>query len=83
MKPIWLIEADYTNGFELYVKFNDGTKGLVDLAGRLKGPIFAPLADPAYFKKFKLNQWTIYWDNGADIAPEFLYNLVRENQAVL
>jgi hypothetical protein len=40
----------------------------------LWGEIFIPLKNIDYFKKFKLNPFTIEWENGADFAPEFLYN---------
>ncbi len=29
-----------------------------------------------YFKSFKLKSWTIECENGADCAPEFLYELL-------
>jgi hypothetical protein len=82
MEVIWVTEAVYNSGFQIYLKFNDGTSGLVDLKNKLKGPIFKPLEDIGYFKKFGLNSWTIEWPNGADLAPEFLYRLVMENPTI-
>lgn len=74
-----LIEARYVRAFVLWLRFSDGSEGEVDLAGELSGPIFEPLRDPAYFRSFRLDPelHTIVWPNGADIAPEFLYERVR------
>lgn len=82
MKPIWIIEAIYQQDFQIKLKFNDGTEGIVNLENKLKGPIFEPLKSKDYFKKFKLNSWTLEWPNGADLAPEFLYELIGKNMPV-
>jgi len=40
--------------------------------------VFEPLKDVSYFKNFELAEYgTIAWPNGADIAPEFLYQQTR------
>ena len=56
----------------------DGVEGDVDLENELDGEVFDPLKDPAYFKSFEVNPelHTITWQNGADFAPEFLYEKV-------
>ncbi len=73
MNIIWVVEAKYIDNFKIFLTFNDGKQGLVDLNNKLKGPIFEPLKDVQFFKDFRLNSWTIEWPNGADLAPEFLY----------
>jgi hypothetical protein len=40
-----------------------------------KRKIFSPLIDKEYFKNFSLRFNTICWENEADFAPEFLYEL--------
>ena len=66
-----IIEARALGDHRVWVCFDDGTEGELDLAGELDGPIFAPLRDPAYFARFTVDD-TLVWPNGADFAPEFL-----------
>ena len=72
------IEAvTYMNDYKLCLKFNDGMIKEVDLQPELYGEIFEPLKDINYFKKVYVNEntKTIEWPNGADFAPEFLYEI--------
>lgn len=66
-------KAKYVRGYLIEVKFNDGTKKIIDFEGWLSGPIFKPLRNKGYFRKFFIDGPTIAWPNGADIAPETLY----------
>jgi hypothetical protein len=74
-----VIEARYIHGFTVWIKFEDGTEGDVDLSGELYGPVFEPLKVVNYFKLVKVDPelGTIVWPNGADLAPEFLYDKVH------
>jgi hypothetical protein len=76
---IRILEARYVAGYTIHLKFSDGTEGDVDLSDRLFGPVFDPLLDVEEFKKFILHPElkTIVWPNGADFAPEYLYERVR------
>ncbi|MEI6754024.1 MAG: DUF2442 domain-containing protein [Paludibacter sp.] len=74
-KIITITSAIYLTDYTVFLKFNDGVEGKVDLKNQLKGEIFNPLKDINYFKQFELDGWTITWENGADFAPEFLYKL--------
>ncbi|HET8773972.1 MAG TPA: DUF2442 domain-containing protein [Thermoanaerobaculia bacterium] len=70
--------AKYVHDYVVWVKFEDGTEGEIDLAGELWGPVFEPLKDLQRFREVTLAEYgTIAWPNGADIAPEFLYEQVR------
>jgi len=68
-----VIKAKYVRKYLIDVKFNDGTKKVIDFQHWLTGPIFRPLKSKVYFKKFFVDGPTIAWPNGADIAPETLY----------
>ena len=81
MENIWITKATYIQDYQLELEFNDGSSGIVDLINELNKPIFQPLKNINYFKSFKLNSWTLSWDNGADFAPEFLYERTNKNLA--
>ena len=68
-----VVNAEYRGGYRIHLTFNDGTAKTVDFGQWLDGPIFEPLRDPDYFARFFLDGWTVAWPNGADIAPETLY----------
>ena len=69
---------EYKGGFVFNVVFDDGVSGDVDFQSYVgKGPVFAPLEDPDYFKKAFIEGGTIAWPNGADIAPETLYEKIE------
>lgn len=72
-------DAKLVRNFVIWVRFNDGSEGEVDLSGELEGPVFEPLQDPEVFAQFRLDPdiHTIVWANGADLAPEFLYEQAR------
>jgi len=68
-------EAKYLHDYVVWLRFNDGAEGEVDLEGELEGEMFSPLRDIDQFKRFRVDPEleTIVWENGADLAPEFLY----------
>jgi hypothetical protein len=71
--------ATYVKDYTLYLRFSDGLDGEIDLEHELDGEIFEPLKDISYFKDFIVNQelHTVVWPNGADFAPEFLYEKLK------
>jgi hypothetical protein len=72
-----VIRIDYRGGFVFRVVFDDGKSGDVDFSEYIgRGPVFKPLRDPSFFKKAKIEGGTISWSNGADIAPETLYEKI-------
>lgn len=74
-----LVEARYVRDYVIWLRWSDGTQGEADLAGELDGPIFEPLKDQSYFRRFILSpdMHTLVWPNGADLAPEFLREHTR------
>lgn len=74
MELIKVTNASYLKDFIIHFKFNNGIEKDINLETELWGEVFEPLKDVNLFKKFKLNSWTIEWENGADFSPEFLIN---------
>jgi hypothetical protein len=74
-----IIEANYIKDYTLYLRFSDDSEGEVDFEQELEGEIFKPLRNISYFKNFTVNHelHTIVWPNGADFAPEFLYEKLK------
>lgn len=74
-------KAEYRSEFKIHLAFNDGTEGVVDFAEWLEGPIFDPVRDPTFFPRFFVEAGAIVWPNGADIAPETLYERAKSGAA--
>jgi hypothetical protein len=72
-------EAKYLHDYVIWLCFNDGIEGEVDLVNELEGEVFCSLKDKNKFKSFKVDPIleTIVWENGADIAPEFLHENLK------
>lgn len=70
-----VIDVDYIKAYELVITFSDGCKKKVDLKPYLMGEIFGELLDDDKFIQYGLTRVTIEWVNGANFAPEFLYEI--------
>ena len=68
-----VIAARHIREFIVSTRFDDGTEKYIDISQWFKGPVFKPLKDPKFFKKFFIEAGTLAWPNGVDIAPEALY----------
>ena len=80
-----VVEAKYLNDYRVEVAFNDGRRGCADLSDALDGPVFEPLKDVAVFSRLRVDQElrTIAWENGADLAPEYVYFQAFKTDAAL
>ena len=75
MECISIIEARYGKDYQIFLTFNTGETGEVDLRDLVyKYPIAEPLRNPEAFLHFYLDSWpTLAWDCGFDVDPESLY----------
>jgi hypothetical protein len=70
----YVVRAEYSGAFRIKLTFSDSSEATIDFQQWLDGPIFEPLKDPIYFQRFFIDGGTVVWPNGADIAPETLYD---------
>lgn len=80
-----VVRAEYRGRYRIHLAFNDNSEGTVDFQQWLDGPVFEPLKDTKVFRRFFVEGGTVVWPNGADIAPETLYDAAqatRSNRAL-
>ena len=70
-----VVDVDYIKDYELLITFSDGNRKRVDLKPYLTGEVFGVLLDKNEFIQYGLTRTTIEWAKGADLAPEFLYEI--------
>jgi hypothetical protein len=74
-----VVSIRYLQGHIYHIAFDDGREADVDLSVFVgQGPVFVPLADLEFFRQARIEGGTIAWPNGADIAPETLYEMVEK-----
>jgi hypothetical protein len=67
--------AAYEGDFRIRVAFSDGATGCIDLGPLVTTDhreIVRELADRERFRRFSVAMDTIVWENGFDLAPEYL-----------
>jgi len=64
-----------SEGYRLWVRFDDGTEGEVDLSDLVGKGVFAAWQDRAEFLKVFIDpeSHTLAWPGGIDICPDSLY----------
>jgi hypothetical protein len=75
-------QAKYIGQHKIWLKFDDGQEGIVDLADIPdRYPAAKPLKDENVFASFYLDEWpTLAWECGFDLAPETLYERLTGQQ---
>lgn len=72
---IWVTDAKALPDYRLRVRFSDGNEGEIDLKEFIESdsrPIVIALRDSAAFAAIRVEMDTVVWENGFDLAPEFL-----------
>lgn len=79
---IGINEARWIKDYQIWLSFNTGEEGAVDLRDDVfKYTIATPLRTIENFRDFYLDEWpTLAWPCGFDLAPEYLYELATGKQ---
>lgn len=87
MRLISIKNASYIGNYKFSISFDNDENKIFDVCDLIKKDarygkfeIFKPLQDEDFLKEFELDGWTLCWQNGADIAPELIYELSKTNQ---
>jgi len=71
----WVTAARALANYRLWVRFDDGVEGEVDLRDFVMNdqrPIVTALRVPDGFASIRVEHDTVVWENGFDLAPEYL-----------
>ena len=59
---VHVVEARGAGGFRVWLRFDDGAVGTVDLEGELQGEVFEFLRDPSFFAQLRIGEGrTLEW----------------------
>ncbi len=75
-------DTRYLGDYRLFIAFNNGESGEVNMEHELWGEVFEPLKDKALFATARHDPelGTVVWANGADFAPEHLLDLMHRQR---
>jgi len=82
--PWRVVTVEALADHRLRVEFVDGTAGEVDMdaflaAPRVAGTVFESLRESAFLAQAAVIMGAVQWPNGADLAPDAMYDAIREH----
>ncbi|MEJ2083881.1 MAG: DUF2442 domain-containing protein [Acidobacteriota bacterium] len=73
-----IVDVEARQGYRLWVRFEDGAEGEVDLSDLVGRGVFEAWKDPTAFRKVTIDpeSQTAAWPGGIDLCPDSLYEEV-------
>ena len=72
-------DVEYLGDYKLWLRFNDGLEGSVNLKKEVDKPPYRKLRNLKKFVGFGLERGTLVWSDDLDIAPEILHSMAEES----
>jgi hypothetical protein len=67
----------------VYVEFDDGVSGTIDLSDELDGEVFRSLRDETVFRQVAVDEFgAVCWPNGPDLAPDAMHSQLIGEPAI-
>jgi hypothetical protein len=74
-----VVDVKVIQDFKLYLKFDDGISGELDLYSLLTfNGVFKPLKNPENFAKVELKNGSVWWPGDVDVSPDTLHDWMLE-----
>lgn len=68
-----ITDVEYKGDYTLWLMFNDGVSGTIDLTSLLENKLFEPLQDKKKFIQFGLEHGALVWSDTIDLSPNYLH----------
>lgn len=77
--------VEIVDAYTLRLTFTDQSEQTINFEPILSGPVFGPLKERQLFNQVRLDEdfGTLVWPNGADIAPNVLYDWPHHVAAII
>lgn len=74
-----VVEVKAGPGRALYVRFADGTSGMVRFDDRFFTGVFETLKDDALFRRVYVEHGAVTWPGDLDLAPDAMYDEIKRH----
>jgi hypothetical protein len=82
LAPLRVAEVEALPGFQLRVRFADGSEGTVEMAEFVNSKaagVFAALRDENAFRQARIVLGAITWPGDLDLAPDAMHRAIKEH----
>jgi Protein of unknown function (DUF2442) len=75
-----IVEVTPKAGYSLFVRFRDGSEGIVRLHQEQLTGALEPLRDENFFKQVFIDDGAVAWPGEIDLAPDAMYAEISSRQ---